>query len=78
MNNGIELRMAALGKAYELQQFLQKVTECPEYGEGSCPAFALEALDEVIAYLIPSPADDDEEDDPGAPRLRLVGGRVRQ
>ncbi len=67
--NGRELRGVALAQARELQELLEQVATLPEFGEGSCPAFALDALDEVIAYLI--------EDEPEQPRppLRLVAGR---
>lgn len=67
---GIELRMAALAKAYELKQLLEKLVEFPEYGEGSCPEAALWPIEDVIGYLIPDP---EEDGDPDA-RLRLVGG----
>jgi hypothetical protein len=66
-----EMRMIALRKAYELQHLLQEVIAYPEYGEGSCPARALESLEAVIASLRPSPAASND-DDPGA-RMLTVG-----
>jgi hypothetical protein len=80
-----ERRAAVLAQARELHQVLWALAALPEYGEGSCPALALDALDDVIAYLVDSPPgpDDDVEPDKWAkgsgplrrgPPLRLVGG----
>lgn len=62
-SSAVELRLAALAKAYELQQLLAKVISRPEYRPDTWPAHALDAFADVISYLRPN----DE-------LLRRVGG----
>jgi len=50
----VELRLAALAKAYELQQLLAKVIARPEYRPDSWPAHALAAFADVMSYLRPN------------------------
>jgi hypothetical protein len=53
-SSGVEMRLAALAKAYELQQLLAKVIARPEYRPDSWPAHALAAFADVISYLRPN------------------------
>ena len=65
--NAEERRAAALAQARELQTVLEQLIKLPEYSEeGSCPAFALDYVEQAIAYLKPSPPGEDEDDEEGA------------